>query len=1031
MNIGRITRFKGKITFIVVLGIIVLIVLGGTSPGESSSKVQAAGRGTTVILATSYDVVFNESGLPAANNWTVYLNNTVITSNSSEKSSTNNQIVFSGVTSGSYSYYIKIIPSYKASPFRGNLTVLSGNVYQNISFSRVIYSLSFDESGLPGGTFWSVNISGKTNSSSSSFIKFNEPNGSYAFTVNTTSDYIPSPNSGNITINGKNLTENITFIKTYTVSFSETGLPYRTSAWNVTLGGSLKSSSAPTISFQEINGSYSFIVGIYQGYSASPYKGTINVNGNSVLQSVTFTQVKYSVEFIESGLPSGTKWYVNVTGQPSLSSVSSVMSISLPNGSYSYTIATGNKSYYPSSYSGAFTVNGGSISNSIAFSELNFAVNFTESGLPPGSTWNVTFNGVKQSSSSSSIVFNEPNGTYPFSTGIYQGYSASPYSGTITVNGNQVTQTIAFSQLTYSVFFKESGLASGYWFVNITGQRSSGPLPSAQKTYSISLPNGSYSFSVATGNKLYAPSPSVSLFTVNGSDVTEVITFNEGTFKVTFTESGLPLGSTWNVTFNGTMESSTSPSILFNEPNGTYSYTVGVYQGYSSSPYTGSLKLNGAAIQESITFTLIRYQIMFTESGLPSDSMWNVTLNGILKNSTTDSISFLEPNGSYTYKVGIYQGFSASPYSGIIQVNGVASKESIIFEPLEYSVTFKESGLPLNTSWSVTLSGSTKYSSNDSIVFEEQNGSYSYVVGNVTQFTSSPPSGHLSVSGSAVVISIVFSILVTYNVTFVESGLPPGTMWSVEFNGTVKNSSAGSITFEESNGIYNYTILPVPGYVLTQYSGTVKVDDKNSLIVLPFTEKEYILAFFETGLPPNTSWFVQIGGSTAQSQFNRIIFEEPNGTYEFTIGTANSSWRPSRTTGNVTVSGFNRSLYNSFTLQLYKVEFVVSGATFPWSVTIGNSSYQSNNTGVMIYLPNGSYSYSIHLPNGYKATGSTGSLIISGKEIVVNLAFSKTPSSGYSFYIILTAVIVVIAAVAIVVVFMRRKNGGNKIIWKL
>ena len=59
MNIGRITRFKGKITFIVVLGIIVLIVLGGTSPGESSSKVQAAGRGPTVILATSYDVVFN------------------------------------------------------------------------------------------------------------------------------------------------------------------------------------------------------------------------------------------------------------------------------------------------------------------------------------------------------------------------------------------------------------------------------------------------------------------------------------------------------------------------------------------------------------------------------------------------------------------------------------------------------------------------------------------------------------------------------------------------------------------------------------------------------------------------------------------------------------------------------------------------------------------------------------------------------------------------------------------------------------
>ena len=68
-----------------------------------------------------------------------------------------------------------------------------------------------------------------------------------------------------------------------------------------------------------------------------------------------------------------------------------------------------------------------------------FPVTFTESGLPSGSTWNVTLNGVTESGSAgSAITFSEPNGTYAYTlTGPfgYQLISPGGATGTVTVAG--------------------------------------------------------------------------------------------------------------------------------------------------------------------------------------------------------------------------------------------------------------------------------------------------------------------------------------------------------------------------------------------------------------------------------------------------------------------------------------------------------------------------------------------------------------------------------------------------------------------
>lgn len=73
---------------------------------------------------------------------------------------------------------------------------------------------------------------------------------------------------------------------------------------------------------------------------------------------------------------------------------------------------------------------------------IKYAVTFTESGLPSGTKWGVTFNGQTQNSTSNSITFNATNGIYAFSIISPAGYTPDPSSGNVTVNGANVTQPV-------------------------------------------------------------------------------------------------------------------------------------------------------------------------------------------------------------------------------------------------------------------------------------------------------------------------------------------------------------------------------------------------------------------------------------------------------------------------------------------------------------------------------------------------------------------------------------------------------------
>lgn len=150
---------------------------------------------------------------------------------------------------------------------------------------------------------------------------------------------------------------------------------------------------------------------------------------------------------------------------------------------------------------------------------------------------------------------------------------------------------------------------------------------------------------------------------------------------VTFHESGLPAGTAWSVSLNGTTLSSTNSSLDFLEPNGTYRFSVGPVAGYTANPPSGSVRLTGTPGSVQIAFAATppgSYPVTFTESGLPPGVSWTVTTGGTTYRSILSRATFVEENGTYSFIVGS-PGYRATPSSGNLTVDGAAVSQTVVF----------------------------------------------------------------------------------------------------------------------------------------------------------------------------------------------------------------------------------------------------------------------------------------------------------------------------------------------------------------
>ena len=488
--------------------------------------------------------------------------------------------------------------------------------------------------------------------------------------------------------------------------FSEEGLPSGLQWW-VDYKGINHSSTGTQVSFATIPGNYSFIVGnaSFNGciFTALPSSGYVEAG---LVKNIIFIN-SCAATFIEKELPTGTKWQVVYAGLDNTSNSNLMVFTNEKSGTYSFSVynsVVGGCIYYPSPSSGSLSVG--------KYQYIRFlgecTTTFSETGLPPGYNWKVTYDGVQESNTTSVIYYFGAPGNYSYSVNTLSNstsnpdcsttYTPSPSTGTVAEGS---TVSIIFSaQTTCTTTFTESNLPSGYnWKVTYDSITNNANAPSditfVTKTSGSNIPTFSYSVNTLSNSSstldcttTYTPSPSSG---TAEAGTTNTISFSGSTSCITtFKETGLSSGTTWSVTYNGVDNSSTAPSdITFHTTTSggsipSYSYTINSVSpnssstlncttSYTPSPSSGTAEagsLVAVSFSEKTNCTTT-----FDESNLPTSYPWNVTFNNVEKTSTSSSMQFTTINSggsipSYSYSVPtissatVEWNFGTSSYQG-------------------------------------------------------------------------------------------------------------------------------------------------------------------------------------------------------------------------------------------------------------------------------------------------------------------------------------------------------------------------------
>jgi hypothetical protein len=508
------------------------------------------------------------------------------------------------------------------------------------------------------------------------------------------------------------------------------------------------------------------------------------------------------VTFTQQGLVLGTHWFVVITNVGTIQTNQSAVQVSLVSGTYNWT--PGLVEGYVSGAGGSFTVGLTAIWVTVVYHGSLFTtypITFHSPGLPPTLVWDITLrNGAGATSANSTITFYETNGSYGWFIGALSHLTPNPSSGVFTVSGFHLFENISWrlSSGYYVVLFNETGLPSGInWSVTLNGtnhQAFASPIGFVE-------PNGSFPYTVGSPSG-YPAHPSSGTAVVRGSEPEFFINFGITilpTYSVSFVGEGLEAGSPWTVTFAGITLLAGGPGVGmdFIVPNGTYSFSVGSPPQFTSTPSNGSVRVAGADVATIVlTFTHVPvpgYLITFVETGLTAGTPWIVTwAPDTYYASTNDTIEFSSINGTYHWRVSSDSSDVPTPENGSINISGpLASPFEIHFSapPPTYAIQFVEVGLPGGSLWTVLVRLQAIYaSSNTTIDVNEPNGSYLFVVGNVSGMSSSPTNGSFMVSGSPLSIRISFSVVRT---PFVGSA----TFWLIVTLGTATGIAAVALAW--------------------------------------------------------------------------------------------------------------------------------------------------------------------------------------------------------------------------------------------
>lgn len=258
-------------------------------------------------------------------------------------------------------------------------------------------------------------------------------------------------------------------------------------------------------------------------------------------------------------------------------------------------------------------------------------------------------------------------------------------------------------------------------------------------------------------------------------------TWTYGGNVATFVEGGLPVGQSWAVNLNGTLNYSTTTEISFVLGSDTFPFALPPVVAetkeirYVAEPSNGSITVDSSSPLTEVSY---HDQVWVQVGDEPPDEGFVTPTSGWEDMGARLNLSAL-PAPGYHFEawagngLGNYTG-PANPASLLI-VSPV--NETATFSPNpDFPIIFNESGLPEGTSWSVDLNGVTSTSNKPTLLVMVPNGTYAWAIPTIngtstgTRFNPALPFGYLVVVGSEMALGIRF----VPQVLIVSSASPDG-----------------------------------------------------------------------------------------------------------------------------------------------------------------------------------------------------------------------------------------------------------------
>ncbi len=518
-------------------------------------------------------------------------------------------------------------------------------------------------------------------------------------------------------------------------------------------------------------------------------------------------------------------------------------------------------------------------------------------------------------------------------------------------------------------------------------------------------------------------------------------------YTLTFQESGLPNGTTWQVNYDATWGSSSTSTITFPAINGTFDCGISEVNFGQYLTYTPVISVNLTGTSQTVNVSFERsYLAWFNATGLPNSLSYGLDIVitggplwvGTGFGGSSHDIAYPMLNGTYNFTASCGYDcttYLATPPNGSYTINGTPVSNAIRFvQNTTGLLSFEETGLAPGVGWAVNLTAANGSSWQFGYATAPGNeplgqitgllaaGNYSYTLVGPSNYSLSSRGGYLSLAGGQD-LSIcaefrAYSNLAGewcggYIVTFNASGLPSSaqfcanvtynatqTYWACQGGGGSSPRTTALGRFYD--GDHNFTIPSEDGYVGQPGSGTIVIDNANVTLLIDFSlGPAYGVNVSERGLANGTYWSVDLLGVSYGSNAATIFAGNlSNGSYRYSIVPV-PGYSASPSSGSIQIFGSSVTVLVNFTavpLSDYLVQFtetgLVSGTN--WTVTLGGVTNGSSGTSIGFQVPNGTYRYSIGSVPGYNSSLSSGGLSVLGTGSTVYVNFSSNAPTVYT-----------------------------------